>query len=156
MKDVAEISYKSEVVHHITRINGHRCILVSAGMKDNVNISDVQKEYLPLIDEFSKELPSNIKLVKNFDQADMVSKRLGHLGFDFGLAIILVIVTLLPLGSRASVIVMISIPLSLAIGLAGLGNVGAGVYKNLERNGDLLAERTGHRLKWPTDFSITA
>lgn len=31
------------------------------------------------------------------------------------------------------------------IGLAGLGNVGAGVYKNLERNGALLAERTGAR-----------
>ena len=31
------------------------------------------------------------------------------------------------------------------IGLAGLGNVGAGVYKNLQRNGDLLAERTGAR-----------
>lgn len=124
MKDVAEVSYKSEVVHHITRINGHRCVLISAGMKDNVNISDVQKEYLPLIDEFSKELPSNIKLIKNFDQADMVSKRLGHLGFDFGLAIILVIVTLLPLGSRASVIVMISIPLSLALGLIALNALG--------------------------------
>ena len=34
---------------------------------------------------------------------------------------------------------------TISIGLAGLGNVGAGVYKNLERNGDLLAERTGHR-----------
>jgi homoserine dehydrogenase len=31
----------------------------------------------------------------------------------------------------------------LKIGLAGLGNVGAGVYKNLERNGGLLSERTG-------------
>jgi homoserine dehydrogenase len=36
---------------------------------------------------------------------------------------------------------------TLSIGLAGLGNVGAGVYKNLERNGGLLAERTGHRFE---------
>lgn len=36
---------------------------------------------------------------------------------------------------------------TLSIGLAGLGNVGAGVYRNLERNGDLLAERTGHRFE---------
>ena len=36
---------------------------------------------------------------------------------------------------------------TISIGLAGLGNVGAGVYKNLERNGDLLAERTGHRFE---------
>ncbi|MGI8603484.1 MAG: homoserine dehydrogenase [Verrucomicrobiales bacterium] len=33
------------------------------------------------------------------------------------------------------------------IGLAGLGNVGAGVYKNLLRNAEVLAERTGHRLE---------
>ncbi len=34
----------------------------------------------------------------------------------------------------------------LQIGLAGLGNVGAGVYKNLLRNRDLLRERTGREL----------
>nr|WP_314896367.1 efflux RND transporter permease subunit [uncultured Flavobacterium sp.] len=124
MKDVAEVGYKSEVVNHITRINGHRCVLVTAGMKDNVNISDVQKEYLPIVDAFSKDLPANIKLIKNFDQADMVSKRLGHLGFDFGLAILLVVITLVPLGSRASLIVMISIPLSLALGLIAMNALG--------------------------------
>lgn len=32
-------------------------------------------------------------------------------------------------------------------GLAGLGNVGAGVYKNLQKNGDLVASRSGIRLK---------
>ncbi len=36
---------------------------------------------------------------------------------------------------------------TITIGLAGLGNVGAGVYKNLERNGGLIAERTGHRFE---------
>ena len=124
MKDVAEVGYKSQTVDHITRINGHRCVLVTVGMKENVNISDVKKEFLPVIEKFSKDLPQNIKLVKNFDQADMVSKRLGHLGFDFTLAIVLVIITLLPLGSRASVIVMISIPLSLALGLIAMNAFG--------------------------------
>ena len=32
-------------------------------------------------------------------------------------------------------------------GLAGLGNVGAGVFKNLQKNGDLVASRSGIRLK---------
>ncbi|KUJ59891.1 multidrug transporter AcrB [Flavobacteriaceae bacterium CRH] len=124
MRDVAEVSYKSETVDHITRINGHRCVLVTAGMKDNINIADVEAQYLPIVEEFSNELPQNIKLVKNFDQAQMVSERLGHLGFDFGLAIFLVIITLLPLGSRASIIVMISIPLSLALGLIAMNALG--------------------------------
>ena len=124
LKDVADVSYKSEMVNHITRVNGHRCVLVSAAMKDNVNIAKVQKEFLPIVDEFSKGLPANIRLVKTFDQATMVSQRLGHLGFDFGLAILLVAITLLPLGFRASLIVMISIPLSLAMGLIALNILG--------------------------------
>lgn len=36
---------------------------------------------------------------------------------------------------------------SLKIGLAGFGNVGAGVYKNLEKNRHLLRERTGCELE---------
>lgn len=124
IKDVAEVDYKSKVVDHITRMNGHRCVLITAGMKDNVNITQVQEEFSPLIEEFSGSLPSNIKLVKTFDQANMVSKRLGHLGFDFTLAIVLVVFTLLPLGLRASGIVMISIPLSLALGLIAMNALG--------------------------------
>ncbi|TDU81068.1 homoserine dehydrogenase [Prosthecobacter fusiformis] len=34
-------------------------------------------------------------------------------------------------------------PRTIYIGLAGLGNVGAGVFKNLEQNGDLIRQRTG-------------
>jgi multidrug efflux pump subunit AcrB len=124
LDDVADVSYKSEMVNHITRVNGHRCVLVTAAMKDNVNITKVQEEFLPILEEFSKRLPSNIQLVKTFDQGTMVSQRLGHLGFDFGLAILLVAITLLPLGFRASLIVMISIPLSLAIGLIALNLFG--------------------------------
>jgi len=124
LKDVAGVSYKNEMVKHITRVNGHRCVLVTAAMKDNVNIAKVQKEFIPVVDEFSKGLPPNIRLAKSFDQATLVSQRLGHLGFDFGLAILLVVITLLPLGFRASLIVMISIPLSLAIGLVALNLLG--------------------------------
>jgi multidrug efflux pump subunit AcrB len=49
-----------------------------------------------------------------------VGHRLSRLQFDFSIAIALVLLTLLPLGLRAAGIVMISIPLSLAIGLSAL------------------------------------
>lgn len=124
LKDVAKVGFKDAPVSHITRINGQRCILVTSSMKNDVDISQVKKEYTPVLEQFSETLPENIKMVKNFDQADMVSKRLGHLGFDFGLAIVLVVVTLLPLGFRPSLIVMISIPLSLALGLIAMNLLG--------------------------------
>ena len=55
-----------------------------------------------------------------FDQSDNVRHRLDRLYFDFGIAISLVLLTLLPLGLRAAGIVMVSIPLSLSFGLACL------------------------------------
>lgn len=124
LKDVAEVGFKNEIEKHLIRINGSRCVLVNAGMKENINIAALQKKYLPVIDEFQKTLPANITLVKPFDQADMVSHRLSHLGREFLIAIVLVIFTLLPLGFRASVIVMIAIPLSLGLGLIVLNAAG--------------------------------
>lgn len=40
-----------------------------------------------------------------------------------------------------------SSPRAIRIGLAGLGNVGAGVFKNLARNADLIRQRTGADLQ---------
>ncbi len=124
LKDIATIGFKNEEEKHITRINGHRCVLVSAAQKVGANINASLGSYLPIVAEYEKNLPNNIKLIKNFDQADNVAQRLSGLGIDFLIAILLVLVTLLPLGFRASVIVMIAIPLSIALGLVGLNAFG--------------------------------
>lgn len=124
LKDIAEVRLRYEEEKHIVRINGHRAVLVTAAQKGGQNISKTQDAYLPVLDAFEKTLPSNIDMVKSFDQASNVSHRLKSLGIDFLIAIGLVLITLLPLGSRASLIVMISIPLSLALGLVALNAMG--------------------------------
>jgi len=63
-------------------------------------------------------------LVLGFEQAANVSDRLTRLGIDLLIAIALVSLTLLPLGLPAAGIVMVAIPLSLAMGLAGLWFLG--------------------------------
>src|SRR5690606_9055568 len=83
-----------------------------------------QKLYHPVLASFEKKLPANIDMIHHFDQADNVNVRLSGLGKDFLIAILLVSITLLPLGFRAAAIVMISIPLSLAIGLVLLNMLG--------------------------------
>lgn len=117
LKNIAKVYYGYEEEKHITRLNGHRSVFVTAAQKEGENISKTQKEYQPVLDQFKKTLPANIDLVQNFDQADNVNRRLSGLGTDFIIAILLVAVTLLPLGIRPAIIVMISIPLSLAIGI---------------------------------------
>lgn len=117
LKDAANVYYDFATPKHITRLNTHRCVFVVAAQKPGENISKTQAAYLEVIDKFKKKLPANIDLKLTFDQADNVNKRLSSLGWDFVIAILLVGITLLPLGSRAALVVMISIPLSLAMGI---------------------------------------
>lgn len=117
LKDVANVYFDYAQEKHITRLNGHRCVTVIAALKSGENISKTQTLYQPEINKFKQTLPSNIDLVLHFDQAENVNHRLSGLGKDFLIAIALVLLTLLPLGTRASLVVMISIPLSLAIGI---------------------------------------
>jgi multidrug efflux pump subunit AcrB len=127
LKDIAEVRYDFEETKHITRLNGYRSIFVTAALKEGNNISNVQEKYLLAIDNVKSELPDNVDMITAFDQADYVNRRLSGLGYDFLIAIGLVFITLLPLGNRASIIVMISIPLSLAIGLVLLNALGFGL-----------------------------
>ncbi|MBK7888504.1 MAG: efflux RND transporter permease subunit [Bacteroidetes bacterium] len=124
LKDIANVYKDFETTTHITRLNGHRAVFVTAAQKKQENISTTQQAYLPVIEAFRKTLPSNIDLKLHFDQADNVNKRLNGLAFDFLIAILLVAITLLPLGMRAASVVMISIPLSLAIGIVLLNLMG--------------------------------
>ena len=93
-------------------------MFVTANQKAGQNIFDVRQELEAEITAFTRELPKNVALHVGFDQSQNVAARLRGLYRDFALAIILVLITLLPLGLRAATIVMISIPLSLLIGLA--------------------------------------
>jgi multidrug efflux pump subunit AcrB len=124
LRDVADAYVTFDETKHITRLNGHRCVFVVAAQKPGLNITNTQKVYKPVLDAFEKKLPSNIDMVHHFDQAENVNGRLAGLGKDFIIAILLVSITLLPLGFRAATIVMISIPLSLAIGLVLLNLLG--------------------------------
>lgn len=127
LKDVADVKNDFEETKHITRLNGYRSIFVTAALKEGNNISTVQEKYQLAIAKVKSELPENIDLITAFDQANYVNRRLSGLGIDFLIAIGLVFITLLPLGNRASIIVMISIPLSLAIGLILLNALGFGL-----------------------------
>lgn len=124
LRDVADVKLRYEEPKHIVRINGHRAVIVLAAQKEGMNIAKTKDEFQPVVDAFEKTLPANIDLVKTFDQAENVSRRLSGLGIDFLIAIGLVLFTLLPLGYRASLIVMVAIPLSLALALISLNALG--------------------------------
>lgn len=118
--DVATVDWDYESLEYSARYNGRRAIWITANQKDAQNIFTTQKAIETVIAEFAKTLPADVKLERAFDQSKNVDRRLSRLTLDFALAIALVAITLLPLGLRAAGVVMISIPLSLATGVAAL------------------------------------
>ncbi len=117
VKDLADVSFNYEEQGYIGRLNGKRGVFVTASRKSGTNVFAVDKSMEPVLEQFKKELPRNIAFEKSFNNAESVRTRLGHFIRDFGIAILLVMLTLLPLGPRAAIVVMVSIPLSLLIGL---------------------------------------
>src|SRR5882757_4430265 len=117
VKDIADVEFNYEEQNYIGRLNGKRGVFVTASRKAGTNIFAVEKLMDPILQQFQHELPPTIAFEKSFNNAQSVHTRLGHFARDFAIAIFLVLLTLLPLGPRASIIVMVSIPLSLLIGL---------------------------------------
>lgn len=124
LEDIADVYPSFGPNTHITRLNGYQCVLINAAQKEGQNIAETQEAYLMVLDAFKKKLPDHVDLILSFDQGNNVNQRLGGLGIDFLIAITLVLITLLPLGTRASLVVMIAIPLSLGLGLITLNVAG--------------------------------
>ncbi len=124
VRDVATVSWAQAEPLHVTTYNGKRAVFVTATQKNGANLVAIRNAIYADLDQFEKQLPPDIKLERGFDQSEVVTSRLNHLGVDFLIALGLVMITLLPLGWRAATVVMISIPLSLAIALSALNALG--------------------------------
>ena len=122
--DVARVSWDYEEAASHARLDGRRAVWVTANMQERQNIMAVRDLLWAAADAAEAELPAGITMERPFDQSANVKLRLSRLGVDFLIAILLVLLTLLPLGFRASAIVMVSIPLSLAIGVTLLKALG--------------------------------
>ncbi|MCA6298810.1 MAG: efflux RND transporter permease subunit [Phenylobacterium sp.] len=116
--DVATVSWAQDEADHLARFNGHRAVFVTVTQKDGEDVGRITAGVRRALDEHERTLPGSVKLERAFFQSENVDHRLDNLFRDFGIALGLVLITLLPLGLRAGVVVMVSIPLSLLIGLA--------------------------------------
>ncbi|WP_297514913.1 efflux RND transporter permease subunit [uncultured Caulobacter sp.] len=118
VSDVATIAWAQQEPTHLARFNGKRAVFVTVKQKDGQDVAKITQSVRQVLDDYEKTLPAGVKLERAFFQAENVKHRLKNLFRDFGIALVLVLITLLPLGPRAGVVVMVSIPLSLLIGLS--------------------------------------
>jgi multidrug efflux pump subunit AcrB len=124
VRDIADVSWDTATLSYIGRYNGRRAVFVTANQKDGYNNPQVQQDVDSALDRFQLTLVRDISLERGFEQARNVTHRLNRLYVDFSIAVALVALTLLPLGLRAAGIVMISLPLALAFGIAVLYFIG--------------------------------
>jgi multidrug efflux pump subunit AcrB len=124
VRDIAAVQWAEGQWGHVGRYNGQRAVFVTANMKEGQNILRVRRALGEAVARYQAGLPKRVQLELGFDQSRNVESRLDRLYIDFSIAIALVLITLLPLGLRAAGIVMISIPLSLAFGIAVLHFLG--------------------------------
>ena len=122
--DVAEVKYGAAEQRVKVSHNGQRAIWITANQKQGTDATKLRNLLVTELAAQQKLLPPDIRAVVQFDQSKDITKRLRELARDFGIALFLVLFTLLPLGWRASIIVMISIPLSIASGLLAISTLG--------------------------------
>jgi multidrug efflux pump subunit AcrB len=120
VRDVAKVGWAYEEQPHYARFNGKRAVWVTLTQKDGLNVLDIRRDAVAAVDAYRKLLPPDVKLEVGFDQSLDIARKLDQLGRDFAIALGIVLITLLPLGWRASLVVMVSVPLSLMIGVAVL------------------------------------
>ncbi|WP_408590944.1 efflux RND transporter permease subunit [Novosphingobium sp.] len=122
--DLADVSWAEREPRHIIHFNGKRALLVTAEQGNRQDVTVLTRTIDREIAAFRQILPGSVRLEKGFVQAENVKDRLDHLTRDLLLALGIVAITLLPLGWRAAVVVMVAIPVSLLIGVLALAAFG--------------------------------
>jgi multidrug efflux pump subunit AcrB len=120
LKDVADVAWTTADREEFGRFNGERAVFVTARPQPQQNLFTLSQGLRKQIAAFETTLPGDVRLEIGWDQSRNVNERLGRLELDFLIAFGLVLLTVLPLGFRASLLVLVSIPLSLAMGLTVL------------------------------------
>lgn len=124
LKDIADVRWTTEDLENFGRYDGRRALFVTAMPRAQQNLLEMSRGLRAEIEKFRATLPADVKLEIGWDQSENVESRLGRLEEDFLMAFALVLLTVLPLGFRASLLVLVSIPLSLAMGITGLNFAG--------------------------------
>lgn len=124
LKDVADVQWATADKEDFGRYNGERAVFVTARPRAAQNLLELSRGLRAEVERFRAGLPGDVRLEVGWDQSENVERRLGRLEHDFLIAFVLVLLTVLPLGFRASLLVVVSIPLSLAMGVAVLAVAG--------------------------------
>lgn len=115
LRDFATLKREYEEPDSYITANGTKSIIISLEMANGKNVVQFGKELEERLDEVSKHLPPDIKLVKLANQPEVVAESINHFMKEFGFALIgVIIVALLLLPLRVAAVAAATIPITIA------------------------------------------
>lgn len=128
LKNIAEVNFDYEDNYYLARYKGIRSVFITVQQKENLNIFNIINKIDDIIESYTSNNSSEISVCKVFDQSDTVRSRINGFISNLLQGIVLVgILVFLSIGFRWSVIVMMSVPFSVIIGLGIVGFAGFGL-----------------------------
>ncbi|UCG27454.1 MAG: efflux RND transporter permease subunit [Bacteroidales bacterium] len=130
LKHIATVEYDYEDNNYYARFNGQRCIFLTIHQKEDLDVIDLAGQIKPLIANFQRYMPEEIRLEYVFDQSEVIKTRISGFMSNLIQGIALVgIIVLLSLGLRSSLIVILAIPMSILVGLSFVDMAGFGLQQ---------------------------
>ena len=130
LKNIAHVQFDYADNIYYARYLGERAIFLTVKQKEGYNIFKITGRIHQILEDHASGLDSEMQLVTIFDQADSVDERINGFLSNLFFGILLVgLVIFLSLGFRASLLVIIAIPLSILIGLGFVDLTGFGLQQ---------------------------
>ena len=130
LSDIADVAFDYEDDTYRGRFNSRRSVFVTVAQREETNIYDVMAGLNTITTDFADKLPEGVVLETVFDQSISVKERInGFFGNLFQGVLLVGVVILLALGLRASIIVVLAIPISILIGIGWLDFTGFGIQQ---------------------------
>lgn len=126
VKDIAEVQIREGIEYVRINANGHDAVLVAVVKQPNANLITVSRLMEAKIRELSKSLPPDVNIKPYYVQADFVNEAV-HSVTDslwIGLALAIVVAILFLRSARASLTLLITIPVTLLLTLIVLYAIG--------------------------------
>ena len=130
LKDIAQVSFGSQEPNYLAYFNKKPVVFLTVEQRTNTNIFSLTKAIQQEITLFKQTLPPEIKMEVLFEQAESVESRVNGFFNNLWQGLALVgLLSLLFLGLRESLVVMIAIPLSFLIAIGWLDFAGFGLQQ---------------------------
>jgi multidrug efflux pump subunit AcrB len=129
LKDIAKVEIKEQVEFVVVNANGHDAVLIDLVKQPGINLIEFAKDCEDKAQEIQKQLPEGIVVKPYYNQSSFVSESINSVTKTIyeGLFLAIIVMIIFLRSWRASLVVMLTIPVTLAFTVLALYLVGISI-----------------------------